>query len=100
MKRETQQRTREWLTTLRVEQRRGSTYYVVSFSNGLTRASLYGSLAATPSEVKRVAWETALDWLAHVKPIPLKPRREYRRVYFLTASTVNIMVSEGGRQRD
>jgi hypothetical protein len=76
---------REWATTLRVEKRRGITRYVVTFSDGRTRASLFGTLKPftnSSADLKQEAWETALNWLAHVQPVSRRPRREYQRVHF------------------
>lgn len=76
---------RQWSTRLRVEKRRGVTRYVISFGDGHTRASLFGTLkpfAISPAVQKQEAWEIALDWLQHVQPVPRTPRREYQRVFF------------------
>lgn len=76
---------RLWTTSLRLEKRRGVTRYVIAFSNGHTRASLFGTLRPfthSPADQKQEAWESALNWLAHVQPTPHRPRREYQRVHF------------------
>jgi hypothetical protein len=53
--------------------------------DGRLRASLYGTvnpLAASPSALRQVAWESATEWLSHVQPVPHRPMRPIRRVYF------------------
>lgn len=73
---------RQWSTSLRVERRYGVTRYVAQFSDGLLRASLFGSLAGDLSEVKQAGLMAAVDWMAHVHPIPRRPFRPVRRVHF------------------
>ena len=76
---------RQWTTALRVENRRGVTRYVVSFSNGVTRASLFGTLRPfnnSPADQKLEAWECALDWMAHITPTPRKLTKPILRNFF------------------
>jgi hypothetical protein len=65
---------RQWNTTLRVEKRYGVLRYVVEFSDGRLRASLYGVLpVGPPSVLKQAAWEDADEWLLHVRPPKQRP---------------------------
>ena len=75
---------RHWTTSLRVERRRGITRYVIAFTDGTTRASLFGTLRpfTSPADQKLEAWESALDWLAHVTPEPRKLAKPILRNYF------------------
>lgn len=74
---------RKWVTTLRTEKRRGTVGYVVEFTDGRLRASLYGSLPlAAHSALRQAAWESAIEWLSHVQTAPRRLRRNYQRIHF------------------
>jgi hypothetical protein len=77
--------SRRWITNLRVERRRGAVRYVIAFTDGVTRASLFGTLHSFTNclaDQEREAWECAVDWLAHIQPVPQAPKRSYQRIYF------------------
>jgi hypothetical protein len=84
---------RKWTTALRIESRYGATRYVIQFSDGHLRASLYGSvrpLATSPPALTEAAWQVAADWLAHLSPgtaglqvgTSWNPKKEIRRIHF------------------
>lgn len=78
---------RQWAGNLRIEQRRGALRYIVQFTDGRLRASLYGNLeplTTIPSALKQAAWVAALNWLAHTRhganspPPQIKKLRYFR----------------------
>lgn len=65
-------RPRKWIMSLRIEQRYGSLRYVLTFTDGVLCASLFGSfdLNTSPSALSSAAWKVAADWLSHVQAPP------------------------------
>jgi hypothetical protein len=81
---------RQWVGNLRIEQRCGALRYIVQFTDGRLRASLYGNLeplTASPSALKQAAWTAALNWMAHTRPGSDATEPQIKQLYYIRNCT-------------